>query len=111
MQAYQKGKKLNSPNLIINFTKTREDYADRLPFVGFSVNKKFSKKAVIRNQIKRRLREIYRLYRLDPQKAERLKSIGLLVIAIKGAYEEGASDRCLYSNLKPELEKLLEQMC
>ena len=114
LQAYQKGKKLSSANLIVNYTPTRADCAERLPFVGFSVSKKYSKKAVLRNLVKRRLREIYRLYRLDESKQAKLKSIGLLVIAVRGSITDPKDpqeeSRWAYSSLKTELESLLEKM-
>lgn len=103
-QAFQKGKKLRSKNLQLTFTQTRSDLADALPLVGFSISKKFSKKAVIRNRIKRRLREIYRLYRLDKTKHAGLKKIGLLVINVK---KESNPDELSFENLKEEFEKLL----
>ncbi len=114
LQAYQKGKKLSSANLIVNYTPTRADCAERLPFVGFSVSKKYSKKAVLRNLVKRRLREIYRLYRLDESKQKKLKSIGLLVIAVRGSITDPKDpqeeSRWAYSSLKKELEALLEKI-
>ncbi len=114
LQAYQKGKKLSSANLIVNYTPTRADCAERLPFVGFSVSKKYSKKAVLRNLVKRRLREIYRLYRLDKTKEEKLKSIGLLVIAVRGSITDPKDpleeSRWSHLNLKIELENLLDKI-
>lgn len=107
-QAYAKGKRLHSQNIKITFTKTRTNLAHKMPLLGFVVAKSFSKKAVIRNQIKRRLREIYRLYRSSNE--ESLKKIGLLVIAIKGDFNQAETDTYQYSKLKAELEKLLQDM-
>ncbi len=108
LQAYQRGFRLSSSQLTIHYTITRPDCASRLPFVGFSVSKKFSKKAVIRNQIKRRLREIYRLYRLDPAHSLKLQQLGLLVIAVKNNFD--ASDAWSYASLQLNLEQLLDAM-
>ncbi len=114
LQAYEKGKKLSSANLLINFTPTRADCAERLPFVGFSVSKKFSKKAVLRNQVKRRLREIYRLYRLDTTKQEQLYKIGLLVIAVRGSITDPKNpeeaSKWSYKSLEQQLLGLLNKM-
>jgi ribonuclease P protein component len=114
LQAYEKGKKLTTANLILNYTPTRVDCAGRLPFVGFSVSKKYSKKAVLRNLVKRRLREIYRLYRLDKNKQEKLKSIGLLVIAVRGSITDPKDlqeeNRWSYATLKTQLEFLLDKI-
>ncbi len=82
-QAYNKGKTLVSPNFRVSFTKTLAHCADKLPLVGFVVSKNYSKKAVNRNRIKRQVREVYRIYRQNPEHVQRLKSIGLLVITIK----------------------------
>ncbi len=114
LQAYEKGKKLTTANLIVNHTQTRADCATRLPFVGFSVSKKYSKKAVLRNLVKRRLREIYRLYRLDKSNEERLKKIGLLVIAVRGSITDPKDpteeNRWSYATLKTQLESLLDKI-
>ena len=85
MQAFEKGKTLSSARLRLTYTFTRSDCAERLPLVGFVVSKKFSKSAVIRNKYKRGLREIYRLFRLNSDKTDALKNIGLLVIGLKNS--------------------------
>lgn len=107
-QAYEKGRTLDSKNLKITFTKTRFENSNRLPLVGFVVSKNFSKKAVIRNRYKRKIREAYRLYRLNAKNAERLKEIGLLIITLKGKYEDRKDKLQLdYSNLERELHSLM----
>lgn len=104
-QAYGKGKSLYDKNLRLTYTKTRDTHQDRLPFVGLAISKNYSKSAVKRNLIKRQLREIYRLYRLNEANAERLKTTGLLVISLKKSTT--ADLKLNYAGLKNELEALL----
>jgi len=108
LQAYEKGRCLTSKNLKINFTVTRENYQDRLPFVGFVISKKFSKSAVIRNKYKRGLREVYRLFRLNSENAEKLKDIGLLVISLKNSVKPDKSPST-FNEYRLELEQLLRR--
>lgn len=104
-QAYQKGKSLYSANLKLNFTHTRESYKDQLPFVGFAISKNYSKSAVKRNRLRRQLREIYRLYRLEH--TDRLKAHGLIVIGPKKSLT--AETQLNYQELETELTKLLNK--
>ncbi len=108
LQAYEKGKCFTSKSLKINFTVTRENYKDRLPFVGFVISKKFSKSAVIRNKYKRGLREVYRLFRLNSENAEKLKAIGLLVISLKNSVKSDKS-QSTFNEYRLELEELLRK--
>lgn len=105
LQAYQKGKTLYSKNFKINYTKTREDYVNRLPFVGFVVGKSFSKSAVIRNRLKRQIREAYRLFRMKAENAKKLEELGLLVIGIKKNF-----DSANFHEIKNELDSALENI-
>lgn len=52
-------------------TATNSKRPPRAPLVGFVVSKKTHKHAVDRNRAKRRLREAYRRFRLDFEKADR----------------------------------------
>ena len=108
LQAYEKGKCFTSKSLKINFTVTRENYKDRLPFVGFVISKKFSKSAVIRNKYKRGLREVYRLFRLNAENAEKLKAIGLLVISLKNSVKPDKT-QSTFNEYRLELEELLRK--
>ena len=104
-QAYQKGKSLSSKNLKIRYTVSLPQLTDRMPLVGFVVSKNFSKHAVVRNHIKRKIREVYRLYRLKPSKSKQLKKLGLMVISVKPNF-----DLFTYQDIKIELENLLEKV-
>ena len=70
--------------------------------VGFVISKTYSKKATQRNKIKRRLREIYRLYRSKQENQEKLKAVGLLVIKVNA--KSVIND---YQNLANEMHQLL----
>jgi ribonuclease P protein component len=108
-QAYEKGRTLHSAHLRLTYTKSRPELINKFPLVGFAVSKNFSKKAVLRNKIKRRLREIYRSYRNDPINAGKLKPLGLLVIGAKPGADPKSSFYG-YQNLKIELEALFEKL-
>ncbi len=66
--------------------------------IGISISRKVSKKAVVRNQIKRRLRHIFRGFLPD------IKDGWNLVIAVRHCASE-----CEYEHFLRELEKLLIQ--
>ena len=105
-QAFDKGKSRYSKHFRLTFTKTRDSYKYKLPFVGFTISKNYSKSAVKRNRIKRQLREIYRLYRQDQAQAEKLQDIGLLVFSLKKSTT--AAIEFNYQELKKEIESLLK---
>ncbi len=66
--------------------------------IGFAVGKKISKKAVVRNKLKRRLREAVKIY------LPKLKSdYDLIFFSKKG------SEKKEFSELKEMIEKLLEK--
>jgi len=104
LQTYEQGSTLYSKNLKVTFTKSLERCQDSLPLVGFVVSKSYSKRAYIRNHIKRQLREVYRLFRMDLTNPRKLKSLGLVVISIKKNFQFTS-----FQNLKTELESLLNQ--
>ena len=66
-----RGEKLYTRNLIIYYLKNQLSH----PRLGITVSKKVSKKAVLRNKIKRRIREIFRIHQNE------LDSCDILVIA------------------------------
>lgn len=108
-QAYQQGKTLYSKHLRLTFTLTRESYKGALPYVGFSISKDFSKSSVKRNRLRRQLREIYRLYRLLPENANKLKTLGLIVISPQKSISDKNFQSMTYSALREELSSLLSK--
>ena len=69
---FEKGKWKTSGNLRIIFYKNQNDEEIKMPLdskFGVSVSKRYFKKAVDRNRIKRLLRECYRLHKVDYQEA------------------------------------------
>ena len=105
-QAFDKGKSLYSKHFRLTFTKTRDSHKGKLPFVGFTISKNYSKSAVKRNRLKRQLCEIYRLYRQDETHVSKLQEIGLLVFSLKKSTTEAIKFN--YQDLKKELESLLK---
>jgi len=61
LAVYRQGKKEHGKYLVIYFVYHKDSGRK----AGFVVSKRVSKKAVVRNKIKRRLREIYRLNRFS----------------------------------------------
>lgn len=54
------------------------------------------------------MREVYRLFRLNPDRVEKLKNIGLLVISLKNSVKADKSIS-VFNEYRNELEKLLLQ--
>jgi len=91
---FTKGRKIKTRFLLIIFLKNSLS----LSRFGFIVSSKVSKKAVVRNKIKRRLREIIRL------NLSRIKSgYDFIIIASPFAKEVD------FQNLKEDLEKALSK--
>ncbi|MDO5616222.1 MAG: ribonuclease P protein component, partial [Cruoricaptor ignavus] len=72
---FEKGKWCSSGNLRVVSYATENNSAQK---VGVSVSKRYFKKAVYRNKIKRLLRECYRLNKLEFVEAFGEKSISML---------------------------------
>jgi ribonuclease P protein component len=108
-QVFQKGRSFYSENLKLSFTKSLELYRNKMPLVGFVISKKFSKKAVIRNRFKRKLREVYRLYRKDIENSNKLKALGLMIISLKNS-SISQIEYLDYKKLSCELQSLLDKI-
>ncbi|HOA40776.1 MAG: ribonuclease P protein component [Halanaerobiales bacterium] len=91
-RVYKKGKSLASPNLVLYYYPNRDNLAFNR--VGFSISKKIGK-AVVRNKLKRRLREIMRV------KNDLKTGYDLVIIARKPAVN------LEFAELKRDLDKLL----
>ena len=118
LHAYQKGRFKKTKHLKVFYTNTLEAYKESLPFVGFVVPKKLFVKAVDRNKIKRRLKEIYRLYRCELLKQNKIKvleKLGLVVIKLNYSPFNTKKDKKIknyfsYDLLESELLELLNQI-
>ena len=87
---YKNGKSVNDENLVVIFCKNKNDK----PKVGFSVSKKYGK-AVRRNKVRRRLREI--INQLYPELDKRYNYVFLPRIK---------QNEATFSQLKESAEKL-----
>jgi ribonuclease P protein component len=90
---YQRGIRRNSSYLSLRALRLSVDSPSR---IGISISKKVSKKAVVRNRIKRQIRAILR------QLLPRLKSGWDIVIGVRSQAVE-----CDYQQFLQELEQLL----
>lgn len=70
------GKKIHSKNFLIILSENDSGSAR----IGITITKKISKKAVVRNKLRRRIREIFRLFREDL-----VKHFDIVVIARQNA--------------------------
>lgn len=94
-QVYESGKKYNSAHLILR-ALLDSDNQTKPSQIGISISQKVSKKAVIRNRIKRQLRGILR--ELLPQISPGWK---IVIIVRRGASE------CQFEDFLRELKELL----
>ena len=93
---FKKGKKSISQSVIIFYTPSDSEKSR----FAFSVSKKISKKAVVRNKVKRRLREIIRKEIIPSLKA----SLDCLVIARKEILEKN------YHESEGELKRIFKKI-
>ena len=80
---FKKGKWLTVENLRVIHIKSNERFSVPNHRIGVSVGKKFFKKAVDRNRIKRLLRESYRLNKTTYMEAFKEKAIVMLFLPSK----------------------------
>lgn len=95
---YQQGIRRSSRHLIIRALPILQSH-DGEPFdikIGISISRKVSKKAVVRNRIKRQIRSVFR-YLLP-----KISSSWLIIIIVKPEAQE-----CNYEHFLRELEQLL----
>ncbi|AFY39437.1 ribonuclease P protein component [[Leptolyngbya] sp. PCC 7376] len=91
---YKQGKRFHGKHLVL--IVHRSTPADQPTNIGISISRKVSKKAVVRNKIKRRLRHICRLF-LPSMKHHRQ----VIIIVRSGSAE------CEHEDFLRELEQLL----
>lgn len=89
---YQHGEQIETPSLKVRFRIEPYDF-NRFPMeywlkVGFSVPKKRIKKGVVRNRIRRRMREAYRLNRNPLKDALKKRNLALKLLFIYHLNEE-----------------------
>ncbi|NCO75528.1 MAG: ribonuclease P protein component [Cyanobacteria bacterium] len=95
---YQQGIRRSSRHLIIRALPVAENSVNQLidTKIGISISRKVSKKAVVRNRIKRQIRSIFRC--LLPK----ISSGWLIIVIVKPEAQE-----CNYEHFLRELEQLL----
>ncbi|BAQ61388.1 ribonuclease P protein component [Geminocystis sp. NIES-3708] len=95
---YKQGIRRSSRHLIIRALPTTENCHDQFidAKIGISISRKVSKKAVVRNRIKRQIRSVFR-YLLP-----KISSPWLIVVIVKPEAQE-----CNYEHFLRELEQLL----
>lgn len=95
---YQQGIRRSSLNLIIRALPMTENTANSTMDTkfGISISRKVSKKAVVRNHIKRQIRSVFR------DLLPKISSGWLIVVIVKPSAQE-----CNYEHFLRELEQLL----
>jgi ribonuclease P protein component len=94
---YQQGIRRSGHYLIIRALPVTENFAQPMDTkIGISISRKVSKKAVVRNRIKRQIRSAFRC--LLPN----ISSPWLIVVIVKPSAQE-----CNYEHFLRELEQLL----
>ena len=95
------GKSVSSPLFYIKFSRNNLT-VNRF---GFVVSKSVSKKAVVRNKLKRRLREAVKIYILKggSQNGSSQKNVDIIIVARPGA------EKSSFQDVKTTLARLLEK--
>lgn len=95
-KVYGKGKRFHGHRLVLITYCDRDEMPKPATKVGISISRKVSKKAVVRNRIKRRIRSILRLFLPNIEAGWKV-----IIIVRSNAIE------CGYEDFLRELEKLL----
>jgi ribonuclease P protein component len=95
-QVYKTGLRRHTPNLTLRALKHRPGQASEPTCVGISISLKVSKRAVVRNLIKRRIRAVLR--QLLPQFSQGWR----IVVVVQPSATE-----CAYEQFLQELKQLL----
>ena len=103
-QLFKKGKWLNSPNLRLVYHLRVVDEVG-LPRVLISAPKRIFKKAVVRNRLKRRMREAYRLNNLETKEVCSRKKVQVLL----GILYHGGNELD-YNSIETEITSLLGRL-
>jgi len=95
---YQQGIRRSSRHLIIRALPVAENSVNQLidTKIGISISRKVSKKAVVRNRIKRQIRSIFRCL------LQKISSGWIIIVIVKPEAQE-----CNYEHFLRELEQLL----